>query len=69
MRQVEPIEARTGDYIDTWDINQYDVMIRAGAGLEKTLRSMGNTRELVYTRISKWGKSRRGDTWQIFLLP
>jgi hypothetical protein len=38
VRQAEPIEARTGDYIETWDINQYDVMIRAGESLEKTLK-------------------------------
>lgn len=69
MRQVDPVEARTGDYIDTWDINQYDVMIRAGEGLERTLKQAGNTRELVFTRINKWSKSRRNDTWQIFLLP
>ena len=69
MRQAHPDEARTGTFLRTFAIYDFKDMIRY---CEETERAMFRNRikgEILYTKIPAWGRRRRNDTWQVFLLP
>jgi hypothetical protein len=53
---VDPVTARKGTYIESFGIGEF-------------AEQNGIKGEFVYTRIPKWGKKSKHDTWQIFLMP
>lgn len=66
MRHVDPITARSGQYIETFELSQFHIMMRIMTPWKETMQRDYH-RELVYTRINMWG--RKGDVFQVYLLP
>lgn len=66
MRRTGQIEAKTGDYIESF--TSEEAVLEATGALETLARKAGLRRELVYCLVpGKWGE--RGGTWQVYLLP
>ena len=78
MRRVSPDIAKTGECIETFDIDDWDTLQSYGKRMERELKKQKRSRdlltrqrasrELVYTRIHVM-PGEHNDTWQIFLLP
>lgn len=57
FRQVNPVEARMGTFLDTFPCND--------AGVQGRHKIKG---EIVYTKMNRWGRGSNNDTWQIYLI-
>jgi hypothetical protein len=66
---VDPVTARKGTYIESFGIGEFAQMEGYAVHLEMAAEQNGIKGEFVYTRIPKWGKKSKHDTWQIFLMP
>lgn len=70
FRQVNPVEARMGTFLDTFPCNDAGVQ-----GLKRGLEEAEKARkrhkikgEIVYTKMNRWGRGSNNDTWQIYLI-
>jgi hypothetical protein len=69
MRLVNPNEARKGTFLEVFRIREEEEMLAFCARMEELLVIMKDSElEIVYTKIPAWGKSRGGDTWQVYVL-
>lgn len=67
IRQADPIEARKGVFLKDFPLSQVKEML-AYCGQTKVAMARYEVHgEIVFTRMNRWGK--RGDSWQVFLLP
>lgn len=66
MRRVEPREAKKGEFLKSFDIEQYKEMLRYGGETEDIMKNRRIRGEIIFTRIP--GKYKKFDTWQVFLL-
>ncbi len=66
MRRTGQVEAKTGDYIDSF--TSEEETLAAGERMERLAHEEKLRRELVYCRVP--GKrDKLGETWQVYLLP
>jgi hypothetical protein len=69
MRQADPVEARKGTFIRSFDRTEYTTMLQFIKDMEKCAKRMKlKHREFVYTQISHKG-SYSIASWQVFLMP
>ena len=71
FRQVDPVEARMGICLGTFECNDSGFQ-----GLKRGLQEAEKARvrhekvnsEIVYTKMNRWGKGRNNDVWQIYMI-
>jgi hypothetical protein len=81
MRKVDPVEARKGTFLESFDHASGDLSDKAPDAViayckaaEASMKQLNKLEhlhvrgEIVYTQIPSWGK-RKGHQWQVFLLP
>jgi len=68
FRQVDPVEARTGVFLKSFDIGEYAGMLYYCGATKKAMKRHDITGEIVYTRIGMGTQERKFDTWQVFLI-
>ena len=67
MRQVSPREARKGQFLQSFDLGDFDQMLDQCTKFEKAMKRNKVEGEVVYARI-KHGKYEHNETWQIYLI-
>lgn len=70
FRQVNPIEARMGQYLETYDCNEAGLqgLKRGLQEAEKARKRHKKEGEIVYTKMNRWAHGRNNDVWQIYLI-
>lgn len=70
FRQVNPVEARLGHYMETfpWTAEGVQAANNFMIEAEKARKRNRIDGEIVYTKMSRWGKGRNNDTLQVFIL-
>lgn len=70
FRQVDPVEARMGQYLETYECNDagFEGLKRGLQEAEKARRRHKKPGEIVYTKMNRWGKGRNNDVWQIYFI-
>ena len=66
MRLADPITARTGTFLKSFDIGEYKNMLVYCEQTEKAMKRNNIPGEIVFTKIL--AKKGKNDTWQVFLL-
>jgi hypothetical protein len=64
MRQVNPNQARKGTFLKSFDIGNFKEMLDYCGDTERAMGRNEIRGEIVYTKIF----SKKGDTWQVFLV-
>lgn len=67
MRQVNPKEAREGEFLQSFDLGNFDQMLDQCAKFEKAMERNKVRGEIVYTRI-RHGRFGHDENWQIYLI-
>jgi len=70
FRQVNPVEARMGKYLDMFPCSKggFQGLKRALVEAESARVRHGYEGEVVYTKMNNWGGKRKYDVWQIYLI-
>lgn len=70
FRQVDPVEARMGVCLETYECNEagFQGLKRGLIAAHKALERHQKQGEIVYTQMNNWGKSAKHDVWQIYFI-
>lgn len=70
FRQVNPVEARMGICLETYENNEAGIqgMRRGLAEAQKALDRHKKKGEIVYTKMNNWGGMQHYDVWQIYFI-
>lgn len=70
FRQVNPVEARMGAYLEVYDDNEAGIqgLKRGLIEAEKAMRRHKKKGEIVYTKMRRWAHGRNNDVWQIYFI-
>jgi hypothetical protein len=66
---IDPVEARKGTFIVSFPLDQLTQLEGYMVHVEIAAERNGIEGIFVYTRMARWGKKSRNDTWQAFLMP
>lgn len=67
IRRADPVEARKGTFLKSFEMGDFKEMLKYCGETRVAMARHKVEGELVFTRMNRWGK--RGDVWQVFLLP
>jgi len=67
MRQVNPKEAKKGEFLQSFDLSDFDTMLDQCGKFEKAMERNKVRGEIIYARI-RHGKYEHNETWQIYLI-
>lgn len=70
FRQVNPVEARMGQYLETYECDEvgFEGLKRGLQEAEKARKRHKKPGEIVYTKMNRWDKGRSNDVWQIYFI-
>ena len=67
---VDPRSARaSGYFLKSFEMGQFADMLKYCGQTKLTMVKHGVTGELVFSKVNMWGRGRKHDTWQVFLMP
>lgn len=65
---VDPREARKGTFLKSFEMGEFKEMLKFCGETKAAMVAHAIQRELVFTKVNRWGLSRKHDMWQVFLV-
>lgn len=66
---VDPREARKGVFLKSFEMGEFKDMLKYCGETKVAMVKNGIAGELVFSKVNRWGRGRKHDMWQVFLLP